>query len=134
MPDQEQLDDFLEALERCGSPVRNPVLREARNGTRQASFIIARLTISQPNARASWQAEQHCDDDHEHRRPAARQFHLVNISLLHLDPDLWDYVIVHELLHITIPNHGKFWKALMSAHLGDWEAAELRLRHHTASP
>jgi len=28
MPDQELLDDFLEALERCGSPVRNPVLRE----------------------------------------------------------------------------------------------------------
>jgi hypothetical protein len=29
MPEQEQLDDFLEALERCGSPVRNPVLRQA---------------------------------------------------------------------------------------------------------
>lgn len=29
MPEQEQLDDFLEALEHCGSPVRNPVLREA---------------------------------------------------------------------------------------------------------
>ena len=29
MPDQELLDDFLEALEQTGSPVRNPVLREA---------------------------------------------------------------------------------------------------------
>jgi type I restriction enzyme M protein len=29
MPDQELLDDFLEALEAAGSPVRNPVLREA---------------------------------------------------------------------------------------------------------
>ena len=29
MPDQEQLDDFLEALEKAGSPVKNPVLREA---------------------------------------------------------------------------------------------------------
>ena len=28
MPDQELLDDFLEALERAGSPVRNPELRE----------------------------------------------------------------------------------------------------------
>jgi type I restriction enzyme M protein len=28
MPDQEVLDDFLEALERAGSPVHNPVLRE----------------------------------------------------------------------------------------------------------
>jgi type I restriction enzyme M protein len=29
MPDQEQLDDFLEALETAGSPAKNPVLRQA---------------------------------------------------------------------------------------------------------
>ena len=29
MPDQELLDDFLEALEQAGSPVKNPVLRQA---------------------------------------------------------------------------------------------------------
>ena len=29
MPDQEQLDDFLEALETAGSPAKNPALREA---------------------------------------------------------------------------------------------------------
>ena len=29
MSDQEQLDDFLEALEKAGSPARNPVLRQA---------------------------------------------------------------------------------------------------------
>ena len=29
MPDQEQLDDFLEALEKAGSPARNPALRQA---------------------------------------------------------------------------------------------------------
>ncbi|MFM7635490.1 MAG: SAM-dependent DNA methyltransferase, partial [Cyanobacteriota bacterium] len=29
MPDQELLDDFLEALEQSGSPVKNPVLRQA---------------------------------------------------------------------------------------------------------
>jgi hypothetical protein len=28
MPDQELIDDFLEALEAAGSPVPNPVLRE----------------------------------------------------------------------------------------------------------
>lgn len=26
---------------------------------------------------------------------------------LDLDQDLWDYVIVHELLHFFVPNHGK---------------------------
>ena len=29
MPDQDQLNDFLEALEEVGSPAKNPVLREA---------------------------------------------------------------------------------------------------------
>jgi len=48
-------------------------------------------------------------------------------DLLSLDPSLWDYVIVHELLHLSVPNHGKLWKSLMRAHLGDWESAAERL-------
>ena len=50
-----------------------------------------------------------------------------NSDLLDLDSDLWDYVIVHELLHFSVPNHGKLWKSLMHAHLGDYEALEYRL-------
>jgi predicted metal-dependent hydrolase len=41
-----------------------------------------------------------------------------------LKPELWDYVIVHELLHFSVPNHGKLWKSLMRCHLGDYEAQE----------
>jgi predicted metal-dependent hydrolase len=48
-------------------------------------------------------------------------------DLLPLDQDLWDLVIVHELLHLCVPNHGRLWKALMRAHLGEWEAAADRL-------
>lgn len=48
-------------------------------------------------------------------------------DLLPLDQDLWDLVIVHELLHLSIPNHGRLWKALMQAHLGEWQAAAARL-------
>jgi predicted metal-dependent hydrolase len=51
-----------------------------------------------------------------------------SVDLLSLDRDLWDYVIVHELLHFSVPNHGKLWKALMRAHLGDWEKAEAQLK------
>jgi predicted metal-dependent hydrolase len=29
-------------------------------------------------------------------------------------------VIAHELLHLRVPNHGKVFKALMSAHVPDW--------------
>src|SRR5512138_3732270 len=50
-----------------------------------------------------------------------------NSELLSLDRDLGEYVIVHELLHFSVPNHGKLWKSLMHAPLGDWEAREARL-------
>lgn len=42
-------------------------------------------------------------------------------ELIHMDRKFGDYVIVHELLHFSVPNHGKLWKMLMRAHLGDWE-------------
>ena len=47
-----------------------------------------------------------------------------NDELLDLNDELWDYVIVHELLHFFVPNHGKLWKSLMQAHLGDYEKLE----------
>jgi len=50
-----------------------------------------------------------------------------NDELLVMEGELGDYVIVHELLHFSVPNHGKLWKSLMRAHLGDWEATEKRL-------
>lgn len=51
-----------------------------------------------------------------------------NDELPGLDRELWDYVIVHELLHFFVPNHGKLWKSLMRAHLGDYERMESKLR------
>lgn len=51
-----------------------------------------------------------------------------NAELLDFDRDVGDYVIVHELLHFFVPNHGKLWKSLMRAHLGDYESLDRRLR------
>jgi predicted metal-dependent hydrolase len=51
-----------------------------------------------------------------------------NAELLSLDREVADYVIVHELLHFFVPNHGRLWKSLMRAHLGDYERAEAVLR------
>ena len=31
-----------------------------------------------------------------------------------------DFVIAHELLHLRISNHGKLFKALMTAYVPDW--------------
>ena len=50
-----------------------------------------------------------------------------NQELVGIDRELGDYVIVHELLHFSVPNHGRLWKSLMRAHLGDYEAMESRL-------
>lgn len=51
-----------------------------------------------------------------------------NAELLELDKKLGEYVIVHELLHFSVPNHGKLWKSLMMAHLGDFGFLEGRLK------
>lgn len=56
-----------------------------------------------------------------------------NTELLELDGDLSDYVIVHELLHFFVPNHGKLWKSLMMVNLGDYEKLEHRLNHSKAA-
>lgn len=56
-----------------------------------------------------------------------------NDELLALDPEIWDYVIVHELLHFFVPNHGKLWKSLMRAHLGNYERIESKLRNAASS-
>lgn len=50
-----------------------------------------------------------------------------------MDRELGDYVIVHELLHFSAPNHGSLWKMLMRVHLGDYERLEARLRTNPAT-
>jgi hypothetical protein len=45
-----------------------------------------------------------------------------------LDQEIGTYVIVHELLHFFVPNHGRLWKSLMRAYLNDYERIEERLR------
>lgn len=51
-----------------------------------------------------------------------------NDELLGMERELGDYVIVHELLHFSVPNHGKLWKSLMRVHLGDYERLSHRLQ------
>lgn len=50
-----------------------------------------------------------------------------NVELLSLDRELGEYVIVHELMHFSVPNHGKLWKSRMLAHLGEHEKLAARL-------
>jgi len=36
--------------------------------------------------------------------------------------------LFHELLQFNTPNHGRFWKSLMTAYLGNWKTLEERLK------
>ncbi|MCL5267109.1 MAG: M48 family metallopeptidase [Bacteroidetes bacterium] len=49
-------------------------------------------------------------------------------GLLHKPVSFQDFVIVHELLHLKIPNHGKLFKSLLSANVPGWRRWEKRVR------
>ena len=41
-------------------------------------------------------------------------------DLVSQDVEFQDFVIAHELLHLRVPNHGKLFKALLTAHVPGW--------------
>jgi predicted metal-dependent hydrolase len=53
---------------------------------------------------------------------------IFNTELLGRSEEIGNYVIVHEILHSRVPNHGQLWKSLKRAHLGDYERQEEKLR------
>lgn len=55
----------------------------------------------------------------------------LNKELINLPNSLIEYVIVHELVHLLVPNHGKLYKAYMSSYLPDWQTREQQLTKFT---
>ena len=52
----------------------------------------------------------------------------LNTDLLALPKELGEFVIVHELVHLLAPNHGKVFKSFMHAYIPDWEVLEAQLQ------
>jgi predicted metal-dependent hydrolase len=52
----------------------------------------------------------------------------LNSELLEMPKLLGEFVIVHEVVHILAPNHGKVFKSFMFAYLPDWQDRERSLR------
>lgn len=51
-------------------------------------------------------------------------------DLLKIPKELGEFVIVHELVHLLVPNHGKVFKSFMFAYLPDWEEKETLLQRY----
>ena len=41
------------------------------------------------------------------------------------DVGFQDFVIAHELLHLRVPNHGRLFKVLMTAHVPGWREQDV---------
>jgi predicted metal-dependent hydrolase len=52
----------------------------------------------------------------------------LDLGLLTLPKELGEFVIVHELVHLLVPNHGRVFKSFMHAYLPDWETREKQLQ------
>ena len=50
-------------------------------------------------------------------------------ELTKLPKELAEYAILHELLHLIVPNHGKAFKALLSVYMPNWEELHNKLTH-----
>lgn len=51
-----------------------------------------------------------------------------NLALVHLDKNLIDYVIIHELCHFIQPNHSKLFYQEIEKRLSDYKIREKRLK------
>lgn len=46
-------------------------------------------------------------------------------DLIRMNAGFQDFVVVHELLHLRIPNHGKVFRAVLAAHVPAWRQHEV---------
>ena len=51
------------------------------------------------------------------------------VDLIDQDERFQDYVVVHELLHLRFPTHGRMFKALMTAHVPEWRKYDFDRLH-----
>ena len=55
----------------------------------------------------------------------------LNLQLAKKPPECLDYVILHELAHLKIPNHGKEFEALLDRYMPDWRERRKILNDRT---
>jgi hypothetical protein len=56
----------------------------------------------------------------------------LNADLIDLPRALGEYVVLHELLHLLVPNHGRLFKLFLDAYMADWREREGALNSTTS--
>ena len=59
---------------------------------------------------------------------------LYNVDLVRAPNELLEYVVVHELTHLKVSNHGPRFRALMDERLPGWQALRRRLNKRDFAP
>lgn len=57
----------------------------------------------------------------------------LSTDLLSIPKRLGEYVIVHELVHLLAPNHGKVYKSFLLAYMPDWKERERELQEYAGT-
>jgi len=52
-------------------------------------------------------------------------------DIIRLPASLQNYIIIHELLHLKHPNHGKVFRSVLQANLPRWRTLHTQLRHES---
>ncbi len=52
----------------------------------------------------------------------------LNSELLNIPRSLGEFVLVHEIVHTLVPNHGMLFKSFLFAYMPDWQERERSLR------
>ena len=53
---------------------------------------------------------------------------ILNAELLNIPKSLGEFVLVHEIVHRLVPNHGMLFKSFLFAYMPDWQERERSLR------
>lgn len=120
-PDSPQVRAFIdEGLRKLGAPILAAEQSSADDIRAMVAYWAERLAV-QPGRvqlRDMYRKWGSC---------SSRGNITLNTGLCRLPRDLAEYVVLHELAHLIVFNHGKPFKKLMSLHLPDWREREQRL-------
>jgi len=117
------------AKKKAEDPLREVVLNWVRDQSQ--GYFVSRLNHFAPQLAVRWTALSLSQA--RTRWGTARQDGAIRLNwrLMHLSPDLIDYVVVHELSHLRVMNHSpQFWATVASV-LPDVHQLRRRLRDST---